>query len=320
MERFLRITLVFVCFSLKLFAQQRPQYTQYMMNQYLLNPAVAGTSEHFELKAGHRTQWAGAGLGEAAPQTTYISGHSHFGQHIGPNRGKHKNETTFHHGVGGIVMNDKTGPTANTSAYLSYAYNFKLGSKIRFSGGASLGVRQFRIDGAKLVSTDQQVGTQGAQQFMKPDLNVGYWLYTDHFYFGASAGQLLQNKFQLNDNGGVSKLHTHYFITSGYKIKLNEGFAAVPSVLLKMTYPTPLSFDVNCKFRYKDQVWAGVSFRRGDSFAALAGVLLSEKIEIGYAYDYGISTLSNLSKGSHEVVVGYRIQPKNQLRSPSDFW
>ena len=61
-----------VLFANILMAQQRPYYTQYIMNNYLINPAVAGIENYWDMKLSHRIQWVGL---QDAPLTTYITLH-----------------------------------------------------------------------------------------------------------------------------------------------------------------------------------------------------------------------------------------------------
>src|ERR1700712_995974 len=51
-------------------AQQRPQYTQYVFNNYLLNPALSGIENYTDVKAGYRSQWTGL---QGAPVTSYLT-------------------------------------------------------------------------------------------------------------------------------------------------------------------------------------------------------------------------------------------------------
>src|ERR671920_2300746 len=53
-----------------LWAQHRPQYSQYIFNQLVINPAYAGAKENLTLNAFHRQQWAGL---EGAPNTQSFS-------------------------------------------------------------------------------------------------------------------------------------------------------------------------------------------------------------------------------------------------------
>ncbi len=307
-------------------AQQRPHYSQYMMNQYLLNPAVGGTSDHYDFRLGHRSQWYGIKnptTGDnIAPQTSYLSGHAHLGRHIGPNARRHKNESDWHHGFGGLVIHDVTGPTSRTSAYGSYSYNTKISKKLTISVGAAIGFQQYKLDGSKLILSDQSTGALGTSVDWAPDMNLGYWLYHEKYYFGASINQIFQNKLKFTgiSENGTNKLNNHYFVTAGYNFGHNTDLHFIPSILVKFVSPAPVTFDVNLKVRYKNMVWGGLSFRREDAVVILAGVTINHLIDVGYSYDYGFSALSKLSNGSHEVMLGLRLKPAAELRSPSDFW
>jgi Type IX secretion system membrane protein PorP/SprF len=51
--------LSFVFMLSNLVAQQLPQYSQYMLNQMAINPAVAGKDEFSEVRSNNRLQWVG---------------------------------------------------------------------------------------------------------------------------------------------------------------------------------------------------------------------------------------------------------------------
>ena len=62
-------------FSLQ--AQQKPHYSQYVLNQYILNPALTGIENYVDVKLSHRHQWVGL---EGAPVTTYATIHGAIGK------------------------------------------------------------------------------------------------------------------------------------------------------------------------------------------------------------------------------------------------
>ena len=328
-----------ICMSLlfgviEIQAQQRPQYSQYMLNNFLLNPAVAGTTDHIDLRAGYRSQWMGfkdSQTGNSiAPQSFYLSAIGHLGAYHGPNKGHHRNDSKRHHGIGLLAVNDVTGPTARTSVYGSYALNMKISQTFRLSVGAFLGFQQWRLDADKLIYRNpSETGVAspapaiGSSSKVVPDGSLGVWLYDKNLYVGASMHQIFQSKLAFNDYlGGVGQgqLSNHYFFTAGYKFQINKEFAVIPSTLIKMVSPSPLSFDINTKVRYRDMLWAGVSYRSDKSFVTLVGVVIKEMVEIGYSYDYTTSAIGKFDTGSHEIMVGVKIKPHGQVYSPSDFW
>ena len=313
-------------------AQQRPQYSQYMLNNFLLNPAVAGTSEHYDIKAGYRDQWSGfkdnadpnGTITNVAPRTFYASAHAHLGQHIGPYRGKHRNEPKNFHGLGALVVADKTGPTSRTSFYASYAFNMKMAENFRASVGAFVGAQQFKLDGTQLRYKDPLLTIGEGITKTVPDATLGIWLYGTEWYGGVSSHQIFQNKLSFNDGSvsiaGENKLSAHYFATAGYLFKASKDFKIIPSILVKYVSPTPVSFDVNLKTRYKDMVWVGASYRQDGSLVFLVGGVVKNLIEFGYAFDYTTSAIGKTYASSHEVLLGIRLQPQGRVTSPSDFW
>ncbi|HEX4850124.1 MAG TPA: type IX secretion system membrane protein PorP/SprF, partial [Puia sp.] len=40
-------------------AQQQPYYTQYILNNFILNPALAGIENYWDCKVSYRNQWVG---------------------------------------------------------------------------------------------------------------------------------------------------------------------------------------------------------------------------------------------------------------------
>src|SRR5919112_1666459 len=249
-------------------AQQQAQYSQYMNNNYLLNPGATGVEDYIDVKFSYRTQWTGL---EGAPRTYYASASTSLGKwRSTPKRTIHDRRRPFH-AVGGLVYNDVTGPTSRTGAYLSYAYNLVLRPDLRLALGASAGMQQFAVDGAQLHFFDPTTRAPSAAARVL-DGSVGAWLYSSRFYVGVSGAQLLGN--QLNFSYGPNLLDAgapgntlkrHYFATAGVRVPINEDWSLVPSVLVKAVDPAPLSVDLNAKLKYQDLLWFGASWRAFDS-------------------------------------------------------
>jgi len=308
-------------------AQQMPQYSQYMINQYVLNPAVTGTYDYAHILAGYRNQWVGAfnnpNGGTDAPITYYLSGHTSIGR---GNTKPHpfRNRHNAYHGVGGMVYQDQTGPTSHLGALASYAYNTRLTGDWRLAMGVFLGFQQYTLDGSKLNFHEAE--DYGTQRKIVPDGSIGLWAYNKYMYVGASVNQIFQSKLNfptVNSDGSVinnGKLANHYYVTSGIKLYLSHDWALVPSVMLKYNLPAPLSVDLNAKFRYKDMIWFGASYRNLDSFVFLAGIVIGQNFEFGYSYDLTVSKIKSYTAGSHEIVLGLRLWPRVRLDCPSNFW
>ena len=144
-------------------AQQKPHYTQYILNQYIVNPALTGIENYTDVKLSHRHQWVGI---QDAPVTSYFTIHSPIGKQDfrttatsfetpGENpRGKNYWEdytaASPHHGVGLQIIRDVTGPLSNTSAYATYAYHLGLSPQTSLAAGFGVGFNNYSLDANKI--------------------------------------------------------------------------------------------------------------------------------------------------------------------------
>ena len=309
-----------------LFAQQDQQYTQYMANQFTINPAVAGTEDFIDIKAGFRQQWVGF---DAAPRTMYLTAHSTLGKSFNSAHGHRKGEHGYWHGIGAYFYGDKTGPISRNAFYGTYAFNTAIAKKVRLSLGMAFGIKQFNFDPNEYrenIVDGNDLLIEGSYTEILPDLNVGFWLYNKDFYFGASAYQILQSEVSFDGiyddqhNGNFGKLHNHYFVTGGIIMPLSQELTFVPSFMLKYVTPSPASVDINGKLMYNDILWGGLSYRVGDAFSVIVGTVLFKHLEVSYSYDLTSSDIRRFTSGSHEVIVGYRLNHPSKLACPTNYW
>lgn len=286
------ILLILVAGSIGLVGQQLPHYTQYMFNDFVINPAIAGVHNHYQIRTNHRFQWIGL---VDPPLTNTIA---FYGPHA-----------RLDMGYGGYVYNDVTGPTSRTGLTGAYAYNISVTGDIRLSMGISASVMQFRIDGTQLNPkdiSDERI-LQVVSTTYLPDAGIGAYLYADEFYVGISAAQLLNNSIEIFENkNGLNRLKTHINLTGAYRLEVDRDWILEPSLLVKGTAPKELSFDVTARAEWKKMAWAAVAYRFHESIGILAGYSYEESLFFGYAYDIGITSLRKYNSGTHEIMIGYR--------------
>lgn len=274
-------------------AQQLPQYSQYQFNDYVFNPAVAGSRNYFEARSGHRSQWVGI---TDAPRTYTLS----IATPIANQR----------MGIGGYLYTDHVGPTRRTGFQASYAYHFKLTDGLRLSLALSFGLQEFKVDGSKITLRDpaDAVITDQVQRSLKPDGKFGLYFYHDKYYFGAAAPQLFQNELIFFDEqeSDMSKLEDHYYAVAGYRISLGENWIVEPQAMVKYAKPVPLKLDLTAMLHYKQLVWVGASYRTNDAIVAMVGGTLNDTFTFGYSYDITTSDLRTYSDGTHEIMLGLR--------------
>ncbi|MCX6206011.1 MAG: type IX secretion system membrane protein PorP/SprF [Bacteroidetes bacterium] len=339
LKRIFIILIVFITIHGK--AQQRPYYTQYIMNNYLINPAVAGIENYWDLKLSHRMQWVGL---QDAPVTSYITiqGPVHKADYNNETAttfhadGQNPRGTNYwrdytapdpHAGIGFTMINDRTGPLNRFAAYGTYAYHVGLSSTTNLSAGISAGFTNMSLDASKLnfgtISVDPAVGSSGLINKIKPDISAGLWLYSSDYFIGLSAQQIVPEQIAFSDNTvyvDKGKLVPHLFLSAGYRMQMSDDVSFLPSVLIRYINPLPIGFDMNAKFQYQDLLWAGASYRYQDGFAAMIGVNLNHNINIGYSYDMQTSQLNTVSKGTHEILIGFLLGNKYGDWCPRNLW
>ena len=95
-------------------------------------------------------------------------------------------------------------------------------------------------------------------------------------------------------------------------------FASFSTVLANK--PTPAQLDINTKFQYRDLLWVGAGYRLKDGFNGLVGMNVSNTFNIGYSYDLTTSRLNTISKGTHEIIIGFLIGNKYGDWCPKNVW
>lgn len=328
-------------FMVSLKAQQQPHYTQYIINQYIINPALTGIENYTDVKISHRHQWVGL---QDAPVTTYLTIQAPLGK-----KDDRTTSTSFampgenprgrsywqdyeaakpHQGIGLKIINDRTGPLNRFGGYISYAYHIGISAKTSLAAGFEAGVRNLGLDRSKLDfgSTnpiDPAIFRSGEINRLNPDFGAGLYLYSADYFAGLSVQQIIPQKIYFSDariKSADSKLVPHIFATAGYRFFLSDDFTALPSVMVKFVQPLPVQLDINFKLQYQDLIWAGASCRLKDGFAAMIGLNVSNTFNVGYSYDYTTSNLNTVSKGTHEIILGFLIGNKYGDSCPRNVW
>ena len=321
-----------LCFSG--YGQEIPRSTQYIFNNILLNPALAGIDNYTDLKIGLRKQWSGL---EGAPSTQYLSLSTAIGEdfvrsNVNSFAGNGENPMSRsyvnnymaaepHHGIGLVAMTDKAGLVRQTNVNVTYAYHLGLTNEVNLSLGISGGFKSINVDVPGIIADESgdPLFSADYNNKIRPDLGAGVWLYSPRFFAGVSAKQLIGSKSSIvNDKIKTDAYQAATFYgTAGYKIFLDEDIAMIPSALITYWANSPATFDANLKFAYKDKFWVGTSFRNNDSFSLLAGFNIASLVNLSYSYDVNTSGLRSVNNGTHEIVLGILLNNRYQVACPS---
>lgn len=310
--------------------QQSIQFTQYIFNSMSVNPAYAGYKEELFAQLGLRSQWVDL---EGAPQTGLLSVDGLLDLY-GARR----------HGGGVQLMADQLGPQTATSAYLNYAYRVRLDREDtqRISFGVGAGITQYSLDGTKIVVLDEGDGVlpPGKISNFVPDIRFGIYYHNARWYAGAAvmdllAGDAADNLFRW-DQTTVDRIRRrrHLYVIGGLLFDIDESTKLRPSILYKDDLMGPPSLDLNVMAIFADRLWLGGGIRTGasafrrdyqrftgdrlsglNSISAVVQVFATERLRIGYSYDYMMSRLNGLQNGSHEVTLGLTLgRPLDRIK------
>jgi type IX secretion system PorP/SprF family membrane protein len=315
------VSALFIILCINVKAQQQPQYTQYIFNQLLVNPAVSGIENYTDVKAGYRSQWTGL---QGAPVTSYFTITTPIGKNFingdvmqVPVDGDNPVGRSFvssyraaepHHGIGLTIYSDKAGPIQQTNIDATYAYHIGLSPDLNLSAGVSAGITNISLNVSEIsleTALDPAI-YNGANSQIKPDLNFGVWAYSPDYFVGASVQQLLPETLNFSKTSiyNEGKTVPHYYLTGGLKFFLSDDVSLMPSIMYKIVKPASNTIDVNMKMGFRDHFWIGGSYRQDDAVAAMMGFTISSFLSVGYSYDYTTSNLNTVSTGTHEIVIG----------------
>ena len=281
----------------KVNAQQQTRYSQFMWNEFAINPAYTGALNYNPMQLSYRKQWQGF---KGSPETFTFGGHAAINSKMG---------------LGCMIFKDNLGGAiSQTGLMLNYAYHLKLNNNSRLSFGIGAILNQFSFNNNKINAIDATDPSfqEGVQINTTFDASFGLlYKFKDKLKIGFSALQLIQSKIKnLNTvPGSDNRLIRHYNAQLAYNFKINEKLSLEPSLLAKATEVTPLQLDLNFKAWYNKLVMLGFSYRHKDAVVFLIGAKY-KKMFLGYSYDLNISKIKTYNTGSHEIVLGYHFISK----------
>ena len=302
--RNLVILLLTMLFALQMNAQQDPQYTQYMYNMNIINPAYTGSTEGLAVGALYRSQWVGL---DGGPETFTFNIHSPIGKQVG---------------LGLSVISDQIGPVKETNAYVDVSYTIPVGTITKLAFGIKGGFTFHDIGLADINTTDpNDPFFENNINETTPNIGAGVYFYKPNKYYISASVPNILNGVHLDTNGTKIGSETeHFFAAAGYVFDLSENFKLKPHALLKYATDAPLSYDINANVFMYDLVEIGVGYRLQDSFSGMINFQVYNNLRIGYAYDAIRSDLNIITNSSHEIFINFDLNFSSKVsRSPRYF-
>lgn len=273
------------------FAQQDSQYTQYMYNSVIINPAYAGNRGALSVFGMHRNQWVGF---SGAPKTNLVSVHTPF--------------YNSNLGAGISFLNDQIGPTSENTVMADVSYKFKTSENFTLSFGIKASATFFDFNRNKLNPKDlNDPNLEAFKNSQSPNLGLGLYLNSQKTYFGISVPQLFENYKYSDKELLLNQNRLNVYFISGTVIPIHPEIDFKPALLTKYTADAPLQIDVSANFLFSQKLTLGAAYRYDAAVSALAGFQLSQMLFVGYAYDYETTQLQHYNQGSHELFLRFEL-------------
>lgn len=295
---------IFICASLLFAAEDQAmaqsgvpriprQYGQFYSDYALYNPGAIGTDAQMEFNVA--SQLYAPGLVENV-YSYYARGE----MQLTPAR---RNKQLSNHVVGLNFIGDREGDLLIRSrAYLQYAVHINLDESLTLSAGTGIGF-------ASYVVRSSPASAGGAD--VKPDVNMGLWLYSDRFRFGISANQISEGDLQPIDQ--ISTLQRYVNIMGEHRFDLSHNIRAVAASMVRWVpeFSSLSFFDVHGRIVVSEKFSAGSSYRQKRGLSFLIGLEAMEfqrsEVFIRFAYNAPLWTSDLSGLDTFELIIGYNI-------------
>ncbi len=297
-------------------SQQVPMYSQYVMNGFLINPSFAGRDGYTTVNLTVREQWvgiAGAPSTYAASLQTRLLKDSYISKSTSVRKKLVKPTKGGKVGLGGYVFNDNNGIMHRTGGQVAYAYHIPMGTTGGYPNDLAFGLAltaynfNIKTDGLNYDPDDPYLNNYDKSVFIT-DFNFGASFTTAKYYVGLAMTNLLRGSLIFADTSDNKRTELgNFYLTGGIKFPLNNDWTLEPSAFIKSSDMlfTSVQMDLTARMFYKDDYWAGVSYRTGDAIIALFGVKY-DRFYFAYAYDFTLTDIRGQSLGTHEITMAVK--------------
>jgi len=313
MKRYSTLLLLVFLSTFTVEAQQDPQYTQYMYNTQVVNPAYAGSGDALSIGLLYRTQWVGL---DGAPKTATLTGHTPLG-------------FLSVMGLGLSVVRDELGPSVETNLNVDYSYTITTSETSNIAFGLKGGFDLLDVDFSKLnqnPNTPDNHLENNIDNKIQPQIGAGVYFNTERYYVGLSVPNFLTTKHfngSSLENSGIESVaaeRLHYFLIAGYVFDLNDNLKFKPATLVKAVSGSPLQVDLSANFLINEKFTVGAAYRWSAAMSALVGFQASKSIFLGFGYDYQTTELEEFSSGSYELMLRFDIYNRPERILPPRFF
>jgi type IX secretion system PorP/SprF family membrane protein len=297
MKRFLTYLIILsAAIPVQLLAQSDISLSTHWYNRSNYNPAFIARTDFLYLFSNARYQWTGV---KGAPAVFNFQASDYV--------------RNLRSAFGLSLLSDKLGVTRTMNPMATYAYRIENGNTWSLSLGLSIGMLTRTVNGSDFkaeTSTDPSID-YSTLRFSQPDANAGVEFQNEHFIFGLSSTHLLS----ISQRNSLVQTTNHRY---GYAIYKNNNLQLIyyklEFLVANRQNLTWFEGNVNIRFKHPTGLMKGpmelfdlgLTIRSTRQMTLLFGMMLSQNLRIGYAWDQSF-TRSYTTNTSHEIMLEYRI-------------
>ena len=285
-------------------AQQMPVYSQYFINGFIINPALAGSDGSVKFQVSARDYMIGVGV---SPKTFTASANGRLlRQNVAVRKGKLSSQSG-RVGMGGLIYSDHNGLVNRIGLQYTYAYHIDFFNS-QLSLGLSAALSQTRIDAHKLDFNDPEPLLKEGYGNLAyvPDAALGVFYKKQDYYIGFTASNLFQRSIRFGEFDYNFVLYQHFFLLGGTSYDVGTQSYVAPSFLFKATSNGLYQGEISLRYSYNDDFWLATTFRTPKVTALMAGIR-AKNLFISYTYEYNFNPMRSFSFGAHELNLIYRM-------------
>lgn len=296
------------------FSQQLPIYSQYLLNSFMINPAIAGSDGYTSVNVTSRKQWIGL---SGAPEVYSASFQTRLlkREYVLKTRRNRKKlfrpSTDGKVGLGGHIYDYQSGLIRRTGFQFSYVYHTWIQRRTQLSFSIGLTGYHFRIKEKEIKFENPQdpvLGDYLRRGLFVPDVVVGAYLRDERYTLGFSADQLLGSFARVGSRRFSNyDMKRHFYLMGSYSFFLSAESEIRPSFLLKTSEELKPQADLGVTYffdNFKNAYWAGISFRTNSAIISYIGIR-ADNIFLGYAFDFSLNDIQKLTYGTHEISAAF---------------
>lgn len=293
-------------------AQEMPFYKQYLMNNYLINPAITGFEDYTPITLIDKHQWIGM---ENAPSTQLFT-----------LTGKIKKE-----GYGISIFNDNAGRFNTQSLQFSFSHHITIGKRKHFrrrtgrivrerpelSFGFSFAAYRINLDQRGLTTNYPDPAISGKMETANfPEANFGIYYQKKGGFVSFSALNIIGAPVNLYDRDKeTNRSNRQFALFFGKEAMVDKSLSVEPSVMLKANESFQFELDLNIKFLYLSSYWLALSYGRdannlleqNHKMKFFAGIEVFHAFHVAYSFTHRFNQMQTGTYGTHELMLRYHL-------------